>query len=122
MICLLKIWQILIIPKILQIHDGISKEEWIKLPKISQKRKDFVKSLMDKDLSYDQIQEQLKDKFGEGMSNTTLQKIKTEMQEIHFLKTKIQHLEEEVKLWKKMYFELKDATIKQLQRKSNVKK
>jgi hypothetical protein len=92
------------------------------MPKISQTRKEFVKSLMETDFNYDQIQEQLKIKFGAGMSNTTLQKIKEEMQEVNFLKSKIQHLEEEVNLWKKLYFELKDATITQLRRKSNVKK
>ena len=86
----------------------------ITMPKLRKQRKDFVKQLMQNDYNYDQIQEKLKEKFGTGMSNTTLQRIKSEMQEITFLKKEIQHLQEEVQLWKNLYFELKDATIKKI--------
>ena len=48
------------------------------------------------------------------MSNTTLKRLLKNQGEIHQLQTKITQLEYELDLFKKMYFELQDATKKNL--------
>ena len=92
------------------------------MPKTSREKKKFAITLLDQDLSYEEIQQKLKEKFGTGMSNTTLKNLNEQSQEINFLYTKVQQLEEEVNLWKKMYFELKSVMMNKIKQKKRPEK
>jgi hypothetical protein len=57
-------------------------------------------------LPYREIQQELKNRFGSGMSNSTLRKIATEIDEITFLRQKVGKLEGELQFFKNLYFDL----------------
>lgn len=74
----------------------------------------FVENLLQNGKSYRDIQEALKKKFGSGMSNTTLKKIHARLSKVRQLEERAQYLEEELALFKRLYFELLAATKKKL--------
>lgn len=88
---------------------------------LNKAKQEYASSLLKEGMKYREIQQKLQDKFGSGMSNTTLQKLQRQLKEIHILKKKVRELEEEVNLWKSLYFELKEATIKRLKKHKSVK-
>lgn len=88
---------------------------------LNKVKQEFATSLLKEGMKYREIQQELQKKFGSGMSNTTLQKLQKQLKEIHVLKKKVRELEEEVNLWKTLYFELKEATIKRLKKSRSIK-
>ena len=74
----------------------------------------FVESLLQIGKNYRDIQDALKKKYGTGMSNTTLKKIHARMSKVRQLEEKVAYLEEELALFKRLYFELLRATKKKL--------
>jgi hypothetical protein len=74
----------------------------------------FVEDLLALGKKYRDIQDAMKKKFGVGMSNTTLKKIHGRMSKMRMLEEKVSYLEEELALFKKLYFELLLATKKKL--------
>lgn len=74
----------------------------------------YAQDLLRKGIPYRDIQNELKKKYGSGMSNTTLKNLQKEQSEIKFLKEKIEYLEDELELFKKLYFQLRKATKKKL--------
>jgi hypothetical protein len=58
---------------------------------------------------YRLIQNDLKEHFGSGMSNTTLKHLQKKQDKFVLMETRIKQLEYELNLFKKLYFELKDA-------------
>ena len=87
------------------------------MPHIDKDKQEYASSLLKEGLKYQEIQLKLQKKFGSGMSNTTLQKLQRQTKETYALTKRVRELEEEVNLWKSMYFELKEATIKRLRKK-----
>ena len=63
-------------------------------------------------VSYRDIQVNLKIKYGNGMSNTTLQNLHLEVQREMARDDRIQQLETELSLYKQMYFELLETVKK----------
>ena len=88
---------------------------------IDKDKQEYASSLLKEGLKYQEIQLKLQKKFGSGMSNTTLQKLQRKTKETYALTKRVRELEEEVNLWKSMYFELKEATIKRLRKKNSTK-
>lgn len=84
--------------------------------KSSQKKIDYAKSLLKEGIPYLTIQERLKANFGNGMSNTTLNKIKNHIFSSKVKDDKIQELERELALFKKLYFELLDKVKEKLEK------
>ena len=91
------------------------------MPHIDKDKQEYASSLLKEGLKYQEIQLKLQKKFGSGMSNTTLQKLQRKTKETYALTKRVRELEEEVNLWKSMYFELKEATIKRLRKKNSTK-
>ncbi len=91
------------------------------MPHVDKAKQEYASSLLKEGIKYQKIQLKLQKKFGSGMSNTTLQKLQKQIKEIYVLKKRVRELEEEVHLWKSMYFELKEATIKRLRKKNHIK-
>ena len=91
------------------------------MPHADKAKQEYASSLLNEGIKYREIQQKLQDKFGSGMSNTTLQKLQKQIKEMYILKKRVRELEEEVNLWKSMYFELKEATIKRLRKNSSTK-
>ncbi|WP_457559607.1 hypothetical protein [Candidatus Harpocratesius sp.] len=67
-------------------------------------------------LTYREVQEELKRKFGSGVSNTTLQKIQEEISEIVELRAENNQLKQELAMYKNLYFELLDVMKKKLEK------
>jgi len=80
-----------------------------KMPKSSKEKQEYASFLLHKGISYSQIQEELKIKYGTGMSNTTLQRIILETNRIKELEDNVKDLSLELKMYKKMYYELLEA-------------
>ncbi|OLS14741.1 MAG: hypothetical protein RBG13Loki_1611 [Promethearchaeota archaeon CR_4] len=74
--------------------------------KSSQEKINFVYKLLKEGIPYRDIQTKLKDKFGNGISNTTLIRINARVLRDQTLEVRIQQLEEELALFKRLYFEL----------------
>ncbi|OLS15092.1 MAG: hypothetical protein RBG13Loki_1279 [Promethearchaeota archaeon CR_4] len=89
--------------------------------KSSKEKFDLVEQLLQEGKPYRVIQEKLLEKFGSGMSNTTLKRLLNEQNKIHQLEEKNMQLEHELALFKKMYFELLNATRKSLAAKNKPK-
>ena len=84
--------------------------------KSSQKKIDYAKSLLKEGIPYLTIQERLKANFGNGMSNTTLNKLQKHIFSSKVKDDKIQELERELTLFKKLYFELLDKVKEKLEK------
>ena len=63
-------------------------------------------------VSYRDIQVNLKIKYGSGMSNTTLQNLHVDVKQETEREDRIQQLENELVLYKQMYFELLESVKK----------
>ncbi len=72
----------------------------------------YARILLKKNYTYREIQDELKKKFDSGMSNTTLQKLQDEVNEVVNLKVEVQKLKQELALYKNLYFELLDMINK----------
>ncbi|UYP45481.1 hypothetical protein NEF87_001766 [Candidatus Lokiarchaeum ossiferum] len=79
------------------------------MPKSSKEKQDHARALLDQGISYSQIQQDLKNRYGTGMSNSTLQRLIGESDRIHELEDHVKELSLELKMYKKMYYELLDA-------------
>ena len=79
------------------------------MPKSSKEKQELARLLLNEGISYDQIQEELKNKYGSGMSNTTLKHLTVEPERIKELEDKVKELALELKMYKKMYYELLDV-------------
>ena len=71
---------------------------------------EFAQALLKKGIPYREIQEKLKEKFGSGMSNTTLKSISRIQSQTKEQDEKIKRLEQELELFKRLYFELANKT------------
>ena len=78
----------------------------------SRDKIEYVKTLIEKDLQYDEIQKKLFEKFGSGMSNTTIKNLSRKKEDVGQLKTKIKDLERDLSLFKRLYFDLLEKTEK----------
>jgi hypothetical protein len=79
------------------------------MPKSSKEKHEFARLLLQEGISYAQIQEEMKIKYGTGMSNSTLQRIIVETSRIKELEDQVSEMAMELKMYKKMYYELLDA-------------
>ncbi len=77
--------------------------------KSSIEKINHAEKLLRQKKTYRFIQSKLKETFGSGMSNTTLKHIEKKQDKIVIMETRIKQLEYELNLFKKLYFELKDA-------------
>jgi hypothetical protein len=84
------------------------------LGKSSKEKIELAEKLLINKTSYRLIQEELKKKFGSGLSNTTLRDLQRDQSRVNILEEKIEFLEEELALFKKLYFQLRKATKKRL--------
>ena len=82
--------------------------------KSSKEKIELAEKLLINKTSYRLIQEELKKKFGSGLSNTTLRNLQRDQSRVNILEEKIEFLEEELALFKKLYFQLRKATKKRL--------
>ena len=82
--------------------------------KSSKEKIDLAEDLLSKGIPYRAIQEELKKKFGSGMSNNTLKTLHSSQSRVIILEERIEFLEDELALFKKLYFQLRKATKKLL--------
>ena len=85
-----------------------------KIGKSSEEKIGLTKNLLKMGVSYRDIQLNLKIKYGNGMSNTTLQNLQTEVQNELAREDRIKQLETELALYKQMYFELLETVKKNM--------
>jgi hypothetical protein len=87
--------------------------------KSSREKLEYAKDLLFKKIPYLKIQELLKEKFCDrGVSNSTLKKLSEELKGNNEYLFRIKNLEKELKLFKKLYFDLKK---KQEDKNENIK-
>jgi len=91
------------------------------LGKSSKEKIDLAEKLLSNGTSYRLIQEELKKNFGSGMSNTTLKNLQRSFKGKNLLKEKIEFLEDELALFKKLYFQIRKATKKRLMKEFTLK-
>lgn len=72
---------------------------------IDEKR-EFARKMLKADIPYKEIQDFLKQRFGSGMSNTTLKNLAKEDNKITRLQVELQKTKEQLALFKKLYFEI----------------
>ena len=89
--------------------------------KSSKEKIALAEKLLISNTSYRLIQEELKKKFGSGLSNTTLKKLQRDQSRVKILEEKIEFLEDELALFKKLYFQLRKATKKRLMKEFSPK-
>ncbi len=80
------------------------------MPKSPREKTEYAITLLSQGKTYREIQMMLVEKFGSGMSNTTLLKLQYPRPKIEDLLKRIDELEQELLLFKKLYFELVAAT------------
>ena len=86
----------------------------IKMVKSSYEKIEFARKLIKLEIPYREIQKELKQKFGSGMSNSTLQKMSSEIDEITSLRRKVEQLESEKLFFKNLYFDLLNTLKKKV--------
>ena len=86
------------------------------MPKSPKEKQEFARSLLQQGISYAQIQEELKMRYGTGMSNSTLQRLIVESDRIRELENQVKEISLEAKMYKKMYYELLDAVKEKITR------
>ena len=79
----------------------------------------FAEDLFKQGKSYRFIQSQLVEKFGSGMSNTTLKNLQKRTTKMAQFQIRISELEHELALFKRLYFEIKDQLLKRMQKKNS---
>ena len=82
----------------------------LKIGRSTQEKIEFAKKLVGEGLSYQDIQVKLRDRFGSGMSNSTLKQLREVNSKLEGQSDQIRQLEQELSLFKKAYFELLDKT------------
>ena len=82
--------------------------------KSSQEKVQYAQQLLVKRVPYRRIQTLLTERFGGGMSNTTLKKLQSELGEIIQLRQQVAFLNKELKFYKRLYVELLSATKRKL--------
>lgn len=73
---------------------------------VNEEKIDFAKKLLKIGMSYRDIQLNLKIKFGTGLSNSTIKKIVIEEQKTEEWRIKYEKSQEELAVYKNLYFEL----------------
>ncbi len=86
------------------------------MPKSPREKTEYAITLLSQGKTYREIQMILVEKFGSGMSNTTLLKLQYPKPKIEDLLKRIDELEQELLLFKRLYFELVAATKGKLER------
>lgn len=81
--------------------------------KSSQEKIAFARTLIDSGISYREIQNLLQNRFGTGMSNTTLQNLQAEIENERKNRAELSQCEKELALYKKLYYELVEAIKKE---------
>lgn len=104
-----------------RIHNRIYRSGRISLGKSSKEKIQLAEKLLSNGTSYRFIQEQLKKNFGSGMSNTTLNNLQRSQSKVKILEEKIEFLEDELALFKKLYFQIRKATKKRLMKEFSLK-
>ena len=84
------------------------------MPKSSKEKQQVARELLEQGISYSQIQNRLKQEFGTGMSNSTLQRLAVENDRIRELEQQVSELNIELKMYKKLYYELLDVVKEKL--------
>lgn len=79
------------------------------MPKSSNAKKALAKELLQKAIPYVEIQSILKEHYGSGMSNSTLQSLTQDNHRIRELEHQNEQLTMELKMYKRMYYELLDV-------------
>lgn len=87
----------------------INKVEGLALGKSSLEKILFAERLLRQGKPYRIIQDKLQEKFGSGMSNTTLKNLQKKQLKMSILENRVRELEHELGIFKKMYLELKAA-------------
>ena len=82
--------------------------------KSSDEKLEFARTMLRQGLGYREIQQLLKDKYGAGVSNSTLQSLQEEIDDLEILKRELERTERELALYKNLYFELLDSLKKRL--------
>ena len=82
--------------------------------KSSQAKLDYVKSLLQAGIPYRDIQDRLKQLFGSGVSNTTLQNLVSEIEQEGDVTRQLEQCQQELALYKKLYFEMLTAMKEKL--------
>ncbi|MHA1746725.1 MAG: hypothetical protein ACTSWW_12050, partial [Promethearchaeota archaeon] len=77
--------------------------------KSSQEKIAFAKTLIEGGISYREIQNLLQNRFGSGMSNTTLQNLQVQLENAKKNQAQLTQCEKELALYKKLYYELVEA-------------
>ena len=85
------------------------------MPKSSKEKHEFARLLLQEGIPYAQIQEEMKIKYGTGMSNSTLQRLIVETNRIKELEDQVSEMATELKMYKKMYYDLLDAVKERIQ-------
>jgi len=78
----------------------------------SHEKIEYAKKLVGDGLLYEEIQKKLKDRYGSGMSNTTLKRMRENKSKIEDHSKRIGQLESQLTVFKKFYFELKEKMEK----------
>jgi len=95
-------------------------------PKSNVEKLEYARLLLKRGITYREIQKDLKDQYGSGMSNNTLQRLYTQEDEITDLENKItalannnmllskklDNVTDEMERYKRLYFELLDSLNK----------
>ncbi len=72
----------------------------------SQEKIEYATKLVSEGLPYQEIQRKLKERFGSGMSNSTLKLLREAQSKLGGKSDRIRQLEQELALFKKGYFEV----------------
>ncbi|WP_371806703.1 hypothetical protein [Candidatus Lokiarchaeum ossiferum] len=83
------------------------------MAKTKKEKIEYAKKLIEEELSYDEIQKKLFKKFGSGMSNSTIKRLSEQKESIADLKKRNKELENELNLFKRLYFDLLERTEKE---------
>jgi len=83
----------------------------------------FARNLLIGGVPYREIQDLLKEKYGSGLSNTTLKNLQSRVDRVKELERKVVKTEfelekarKEASLYKELYFELKDVIMEQMKK------
>jgi len=77
-----------------------------KIVKSNDEKELYARKLLKLNLTYREIQEELRRKFKSGMSNSTLKILQDEVNEMQNLRAEVQHLRKELAMYKNLYFDL----------------
>ena len=84
----------------------------LKIGRSSREKIEYAKKLVGDGLVYEEIQKKLKDRYGSGMSNSTLKRMRENKSKIEDHSKRIGQLESQLTVFKKFYLELKEKMEK----------